>query len=128
MEVNPTTIYVTYILLSIGLTVWVGQTLFKNGKIFLIEAFDGKEDVANSVNHLLLVGFYLINVGFVALYLKFGTFPTNGREAFEYISTKIGVVLIVLGGMHFFNVFNFAKMRKKAKLKKGIQTLANTGA
>src|SRR5881275_2721392 len=60
--------YVIYIALSIPLTVWVAQTLHKNGRIFLIDSFHGNEQLAGSVNHLLVVGFYLINIGDAALF------------------------------------------------------------
>lgn len=113
---NPTiTCYVLYLLASVALTIWVATTLHKNGRVFLVEAFHGKEDMADSVNHLLVVGFYLINVGYIALALKYGEKPQTTQEAFEFLSTKLGLVLIVLGGMHFFNMFNFDKMRRKAR-------------
>ncbi|MFO1451768.1 MAG: hypothetical protein U1F61_26635 [Opitutaceae bacterium] len=105
--------YVIYSLVSLALTIWVARTLHQNGRIFLVQAFRGNEALADSVNHLLVVGFYLINVGFIAFALRYGTKPTNAQEAFEFVSTKLGVVLLVLGGMHFFNVFNFDKMRRK---------------
>ena len=107
--------YTLYIIISVGLTYWVGKTLYTNGRIFIVESFRGNEEMADSVNHLLLVGFYLVNFGFVSLFLRFGVKPTGTVEGIEYVATKIGVVLIVLGGMHFFNMFNIAKMRKKAK-------------
>lgn len=109
------TCYIIYLLIGVPLTVWVGQTLHRNGRIFLLEAFHGKEDMADSVNHLLLVGFYLINVGYVLLGLPLGTKPVTTQEAFEFLATKLGLVLLVLGAMHFFNMFNFDKMRKKAR-------------
>src|SRR5205823_11919964 len=89
--------YVIYIALSIPLTVWVAQTLHKNGRIFLIDSFHGNEQLAGSVNHLLMVGFYLINIGYVALALKEGIAPADLRGVFETISRKIGVVMLVLG-------------------------------
>lgn len=109
------TCYIIYLLIGVPLTVWVGQTLHRNGRVFLLEAFHGKEDMADSVNHLLLVGFYLINVGYVLLGLPLGTKPGTTQEAFEFLATKLGLVLLVLGAMHFFNMFNFDKMRKKAR-------------
>ncbi|MCB8981834.1 MAG: hypothetical protein H6657_30880 [Ardenticatenaceae bacterium] len=109
--------YIVYILLSLVITVWVAQTLFRNGRIFVIDAFGGNETMADAVNHLLLVGFYLINIGFVSMYLSYGAKPTTTVDAMEYISIKIGVVLLVLGAMHFFNIFNFAKMRGKNRRK-----------
>jgi len=107
--------YIIYLLLGVPLTVWVGQTLHRNGRVFLIEAFHGNDDMADSVNHLLLVGFYLINVGYVLLGLPLGTKPETVQTAFEFLATKLGLVLLVLGAMHFFNMFNFDKMRKKAR-------------
>src|SRR6266704_2239652 len=107
------TTYIVYLSISVALTVWVARTLHKNGRIFLVESFSGNEPLADSVNHLLVVGFYLINIGFVTLALKYGDKATDARTALEILSTKVGLVLVVLGAMHFFNIFNFAKMRRK---------------
>jgi hypothetical protein len=74
--------------------------------------------MADSVNHLLVVGFYLINIGYVALALKEGIAPTDLRQVLEIISHKIGVVMLVLGAMHFFNIFLFSKMRRRALLQR----------
>ncbi len=113
---NPTVAcYLLYLPLSVALTIWVAATLHKNGRVFLVEAFHGNGEMADSVNHLLVVGFYLINIGYIALALRYGDKPTNLQEAFEFLSTKLGLVLIVLGAMHFFNMFNFDKMRRKAR-------------
>jgi hypothetical protein len=106
--------YLVYIVVSVALTIWVARTLHKNGRVFLVESFHGKAEMADSVNHLLVVGFYLINLGFVVLFLRYGTKPVDFTQSIEYISTKLGVVLLVLGGMHFFNMWNISKMRSKA--------------
>src|SRR5688500_6444639 len=107
--------YLAYVLISVTLTVWVARTLHRNGRVFLVEAFHGDERMADSVNHLLVVGFYLINVGYIALALKYGDKPGDVQAAVEFLSTKVGLVLVVLGIMHFFNMFNFDKMRRKAR-------------
>ena len=108
-----TPVYIAYTIISIAMTAWVARTLYKNGRIFLVDAFGGNEKMADSVNHLLVVGFCLINLGFILLYLRFGTKPQTLVEGIEYIGTKLSVVLLVLGAMHFFNIFNFDRMRKK---------------
>lgn len=107
------TCYVIYSGLSLGLTIWVARTLHRNGRIFLVQAFRGNEAMADAVNHLLVVGFYLINIGFISFALRYGNKPETPQEAFEFVSAKVGVVLLVLGAMHFFNMFNFDKMRRK---------------
>src|SRR5829696_7624106 len=106
--------YLAYLGISIALTVWVARTLHKNGRIFLVDCFHGNTELADSVNHLLVVGFYLINVGFVALALRFGVTAGDVKEALESLSTKVGLVLLVLGFMHFFNLAVFTACRKRA--------------
>ena len=108
------TSYATYLAISIGVTVWVARTLHKNGRVFLVDAFHGNEPLADSVNHLLVVGFYLVNIGFVSLALKFGIRPTDAPEAMELLSAKLGWVLLILGAMHFFNLYVFANLRTRA--------------
>jgi hypothetical protein len=98
-----------------GRYVLVARTLHKNGRVFLVDAFHGNAELADSVNHLLVVGFYLINIGYVTLALRtYGTLDTL-RGAMELVSDKIGIVLLVLGGMHFFNLFIFSRMRKRSR-------------
>ncbi len=112
------TTYISYLVISVALTVWVARTLHKNGRIFLVDSFLGNELLANSVNHLLVVGFYLINIGYVTLALKYGAAAANPQEALESLSTKVGLVLLVLGGMHFFNLLVFTKLRRRGLLHK----------
>ena len=108
--------YLLYLAISISLTVWVARTLFKNGRIFLVDVFRGNEPVADSVNHLLVVGFYLLNFGFVALWLRIGETVPDVQTSIEALSGKIGLVLLVLGAIHFFNLYIFSRIRSRAAL------------
>jgi hypothetical protein len=109
--------YITYLAISISLTVWVARTLVKNGRVFLVDSFLGNEALADSVNHMLAAGFYLVNVGYVSLALKYGDKPADLAQAIESLSTKVGLVLLVLGVMHFFNLYVFSRMRRRALLR-----------
>ena len=104
--------YAVYLAISITATIWVARTLYKNGKVFLVDAFGGNAELAGSVNHLLVVGFYLINVGYVARALSTTQNVGNLRGAIELVSTKIGTILMLLGGMHFFNIYVFNRLRR----------------
>src|SRR5262245_12171276 len=106
--------HLVYLALSIALTVWVARTLHRNGRVFLVDCFHGNTDLADSINHLLVVGFYLINVGFVSVALRFGVTAANPQEALESLSTKVGLVMLVLGVMHFFNLCVFTTCRRRA--------------
>lgn len=105
--------YVVYLVVSIGLTIWVARTLSRNGRVFLADVLHGNEKLAEAVNHLLVVGFYLVNLGFVALYLSGDEQLVSTREVFEALSTKLGVVLLVLGVMHLGNVYVLNKIRRR---------------
>src|SRR5437763_3302345 len=107
--------YIAYLAISLIATVWVAQTLSRNGRNFLVDAFHGDRDLADSVNHLLLVGFYLINVGYVTLMLRTSVVVKTARGAIELVCDKIGIVLIVLGVMHFFNLYVFNRLRRGAQ-------------
>lgn len=113
---NTIILYVVYILLSVAVTIWVARTLSKNGIIFLVDAFKDP-GLANSINHLLVVGFYLINLGYISMALKIDLRPGDFVEVIEIISNKIGIVILLLGFMHFFNLFLFGRLRKRTQMK-----------
>lgn len=110
--------YVVYLLISVALTVWVARTLSRNGRIFLADVLHGNEKLAEAVNHLLVVGFYLVNFGFVALYLSQDEAVLDARTLFEALSVKLGVVLLVLGVMHLGNVYVLNKIRRRGVMER----------
>ncbi len=107
--------YLSYITISVALTIWVGRTLFTNGKIFLMEIFKADEVLVDSVNKLLLVGFYLINFGYVLKNLIVKKGIVSIVDSIEMLSIKIGLIIIILGLMHFFNLFVLFLMRSRSK-------------
>ncbi|MFJ1592062.1 hypothetical protein ACIOD0_17685 [Kitasatospora albolonga] len=110
--------YVVYLLVSVALTVWVARTLSRNGRVFLADVLHGNEKLAEAVNHLLVAGFYLVNLGFVTLYLKSADGVASARELFEALSVKVGVVLLVLGVMHLGNVYVLSRIRRRSALER----------
>ncbi|MET7304113.1 hypothetical protein [Embleya sp. NPDC005575] len=105
--------YAIYLVISIGLTIWVARTLSRSGQIFLSDVLHGREELAAAVNHLLVVGFYLVNLGFVALYLKVGDTIENARDSVEALSVKLGTVLLILGVLHLLNVYVLNRIRQR---------------
>jgi hypothetical protein len=108
--------YLLYLAISVTLTIWVARTLHQNGRVFLVDVFHGNEALADSVNRLLVVGFHLINLGYISLTLKLGYRVVDLQEAIEALSWKVGAVLVVLGGMHFFNLYVFSRIRRRGVL------------
>ncbi len=103
--------YVVYLAVSVGLTIWVARALSRNGLVFLEEVFAEKR-LAQAVNSLLVVGFYLLNLGYVTVAMKHSDPVGSTSQAMEELSLKIGLVLLVLGALHFFNVFALGRYRR----------------
>ncbi|MEU5780536.1 hypothetical protein [Micromonospora lupini] len=103
--------YVIYLAVSVGLTIWVARALSRNGQVFLEEVF-ADERLARAVNSLLVVGFYLLNLGYVTVAMKHPDPVLTTSQAMEELSLKIGLVLLVLGALHFFNVFALGRYRR----------------
>ncbi len=105
--------YAIYLSVTIVLTVLVGRTLFRNGRVFLRDIFHGNLELAEAVDRLLLVGYYLVNIGFSVHSMLVTDDIESTRELMEVLSKKVGVIILILGGMHFFNMFVFFRLRKR---------------
>lgn len=103
--------YLGYLVISIGLTIWVARTLSRNGLIFLNDVV-ANEQLAKAINHLLVVGFYLLNLGYVTVAMRVTRAVTTTEEALETLSLRIGYVLLVLGVLHLFNVYALNRYRR----------------
>ncbi len=107
--------YGAYLALSLAATIWVAKTLHASGRVFLVRAFHNDETLADSVNRLLVVGFYLINIGYVARAMQTGQVLESARDAIELVVGKVGLILLVLGAMHLLNLFVFNHLRVRGQ-------------
>ena len=105
-------VYLIYLVVSVGLVAWLARTLYRNGAVFLEDVFDDPR-MAESVNKLLVTGFYMLNLGYAALLLKADGAPT-AVAAFEVLGQKLGVLLVSLAGVHFVNMWVFHLIRRRA--------------
>jgi hypothetical protein len=103
--------YLLYLAISVGLTIWVATALSRNGLVFLLDVL-GDERLARAVNHLLVVGFYLVNLGYVSVAMSTDAAVGTAATALEALSRKVGAVLLVLGVLHLFNVFVLSRYRR----------------
>lgn len=116
MEISNTlTGYAIYLPTAILLTLYVSRTLFKNSKIYMLDIFKGREEIALATNRLFETGFYLLNIGFALMILEMNLYTGTNRELVEALSYKIGGFSIYLGVMLFVNLFFFFRGKRKAK-------------
>jgi hypothetical protein len=109
--------YLIYLPIIVALTWYVAHTLFQNSKVFMLDIFRGKEDIAFSTNKLFETGFYLLNIGFALLIMEIAYEIGSNRNLLEILSTKIGGFAIYLGIMLFFNLYLFFRGRRISKAK-----------
>jgi hypothetical protein len=108
-------VYATYGVVSVGLTVGLARTLFRNGAVFLESVFKDDPKMAEAVNKLLVVGFYLLNFGYACLLMK-SERAIDTIHAIEILASKVGYLLISLGVIHFGNIYLFHRMRQRAQI------------
>lgn len=113
-----TYVYAIYAVFSVGLTIWLARTLSTNGRIFLHDVFPDSPALGDAVNHLLVVGFYLVNFGFACLHLVGGRAATV-LDAIETLAAKFGSLLLALAFMHFANLYVFNRIRKGRTVQAG---------
>ena len=110
--------YIIYLPIVIVLTIYISKMLFKNGRLFMIDIFKGKEEIALATNKLFEIGFYLINIGFALFIMEIYTssYSTMSYQTLmEILSKKIGGFTIYLGIMLFLNLYLFFRGRRKSK-------------
>jgi len=109
--------YCIYLPVVIVLTWYVAHTLFKNSKVFMMDIFHGKADIALSTNKLFETGFYLLNLGFALKIMEVATEISNSRTMLEILSSKVGGFSIYLGVMLFLNLYFFFRGKRISKQK-----------
>lgn len=107
---NVVVVYAIYVGVALGLTIWLARTLFRNGTVFLQDVFEGEPGLAEAVNHLLVVGFYMLSLGY-GLYILHAARGMDGIEAVQFLVNRLAVLLVSLAAIHFVNVFVFWRIR-----------------
>lgn len=120
-SVMPTT-HLCYVTAGVLLTVWVARTLRIHGRVFLAKGCKGNNELAESLSHLLSVGFYLLHIGVVLLMLKLGGYAVDVVGSIELLSTKIGLVLLLLAISHFFHIALYARIHGKPRYSEAATT------
>jgi hypothetical protein len=109
---NVIVVYVVYVVIAATLTTWLARTLFRNGTAFLHDVFAERPELADAVNRLLVVGFFMLNLGY-ALYLLRASRGLDAFEATQFLVNRLAILLVTLAGMHFLNVFVFWRIRAR---------------
>ena len=108
-------VYLIYSAVSIGLVVWLARTLFHSGALFLEDVFADNPALAAAVNRLLVIGFYLLNLGYAFLILQADS-AVDPMSAVQVLIRRLGTLLVSLGVLHLLNMYCFYRIRRRAEM------------
>lgn len=111
-------VYLPYAVIAITLTIWLARTLSRHGGVFLQTVFPDKPELANAINQLLVIGFYLVNIGWALLLLRANEVTdavTTPTDAIALLTTRLGTLLLLLGVAHMANLYVFHRVRRGAE-------------
>jgi hypothetical protein len=114
---NTVGTYVLYLLISVTLTVVVGAGMARSGRAFLLDVFGGNDALARAVSRLIVLGFYLLSLGFVTLTMRAGGQVTSATAGLQLLSVKVGEVLLVLGALHLLTMAVLLRARRLAQTR-----------
>lgn len=103
-------LYGIYALIAVGVVVYLARTLHRSGALFLVDVFDD-ERLAGAVNHLLVIGFYLVNLGYAFLLYQLEPNYASMTDAFNHLVVRLGWLLASLGVLHLLNMLVFWRIR-----------------
>ena len=119
--------YLAYLLISVGLTVLAGRVLSRSGRVFLVDALGGSDSAARGITNLIVVSFYLISLGFVALTMRTSSNSVSVRQAIQLLATKVGLVLLVLGALYLAGIVTLTRLRRRLRAQQ-LDNAATTAA
>ena len=103
--------YLIYIPLTMFITIYVGKQCHMHGLIYVKSAFSN-DDLANSVNNLLLIGYYLVNIGYAIMGIQSWEYITSAHQLISDISLHLGSIILILALLHYTNITGLALVRK----------------
>ena len=112
MNLNTLT-FILYVLIAANTTIFVGRALYVNGEVFLERIFASMPKVIKPLNKILLIGFYLINLGFILAFFSQKNDIVSGAQCLNFLTTKLGIVYLLLGTMHLFNILVFMEIESR---------------
>jgi hypothetical protein len=112
---NVIAVYMAYMAVAIGLTAWLAHTLSSNGAVFLHDVFKDRPGLADAVNRLLVVGFYMLNLGYAFYILRAGDTGLDAFASVQYLVNRLAILLVTLAVIHFVNVLVFWKIRGRGE-------------
>jgi len=97
--------YSIFIGLMVFIIVVVGKICYNNGNVFVAALIPGHLELCQQINKSLLIGYYLVNIGYCAVNLSFWSSIGSWPILVEVIALKMSGIIIILSVLHYLNIF-----------------------
>lgn len=96
--------YLLYLMITGVVTIRAGWLFYHHGRLYILRLLKGDEALTKFINKALLTGYYLLNLGHLALTLR--TWPAihSVPQMMGYIAFRSGGIFMLLGIIHFLNM------------------------
>ncbi|WP_221259866.1 hypothetical protein [Flavobacterium okayamense] len=105
--------YIIYFSITAFIIIKVGKIFYDNGNIYVSELIPNHMELCHKTNQILLLGYYLLNIGYCAITIiswqKIATFS----QLIEIVSYKSAIIIITIAIMHYINIILLTKYIKK---------------
>ena len=105
--------YLIYLSLTSVIIIKVGKLCYDNGNLFVSQLIPNHEELCHQINKMLLIGYYLLNLGYCARTIISWEKIQSIKQLIEIISTKSAIIILTIGFMHYINIFLLTKYIKK---------------
>jgi len=97
--------YIIYGCITVYIIYYVGRLFHRNGRIFILRLFNGNDSLTDTTNNILLLAYYLFNIGYSVIQFSFWERITDVVNMISSISVKTGILILILALTHYFNIF-----------------------
>ncbi|MFB6454261.1 hypothetical protein ACE38W_03235 [Chitinophaga sp. Hz27] len=105
--------YIIYFFITALITILAGWLFYHNGRHFILYFFKGDVGLTDSVNKLLLIGYYLLNLGYAIIMIGFWEQLNSWQQLIETVASMCGRIMITLGIIHWVNMATIYLLGKK---------------
>jgi hypothetical protein len=105
--------YLIYLSLTGIIIIKVGRLCYDNGNIFVSQLIPNHEELCHQINKMLLIGYYLLNLGYCAMTIISWEKINTANQLIEIIATKSAIIILTIGFMHYINIILLTKYIKK---------------
>ena len=105
--------YVIYLAATLYIIYWLGKVFHRNGRVFILQLFNGDAEGTDTINNILLVAYYLFNIGYAFLRLKTWQPIRAPAQLISSLGYNLGLLILILAITHYFNILLIYILSKK---------------